>query len=464
MLKGITQNVTDALVRNLVFPVWLLKDHPAYPAYIREFEKTQFCSRAQLEELQVRRLRALLTHAYAACPLYRERMDKAGLTPERIRSTADIAALPVLTKRDLQEHGEEVCAGGYNERDRVRNQTGGSTGSPLQFWVDRDRLDSRFASTVRHNRWAGMRPGDWCAEIWGNRLDQLLTNTLWSKFTNALLYRIVELNTSSARSEDWQAFVARLRRYRPRFLVTYANSAAMFARWVREHGVEDVHFDSVITTAEVLASEDRTLIEETFGATVFNRYGCREVSVIASECEHHSGLHVNAEALLVEIVPDPLYPAPAGKVVITDLLNYSMPLIRYEIGDVSAWAEDQECACGRKLPLLGEIQGRTTDFIFLKDGRSVSGPALTLVVSDMKEVRQVQFVQDRLEHVTLRVVPGKAYDSNTEAELRRRLGLYLQGAAEMTIASVDTIASEASGKYRFVVSKLADRVQAKGAC
>jgi phenylacetate-CoA ligase len=153
-------------------------------------------------------------------------------------------------------------------------------------------------------------------------------------------------------------------------------------------------------------------------------------------------------------VPDPAYAPPAGKIVVTDLLNYSMPFIRYEIGDVGRWAETQECPCGRGLPLLADVQGRITDFLILSDGTHISGPSLTLVVSDMGDVAQVQFVQRGPRSVALRVVPGSNYGSQTRDELRRRIGLYLSGLADLSIEEVTSIASEASGKYRFVVNEM----------
>jgi phenylacetate-CoA ligase len=341
----------------------------------------------------------------------------------------------------------------FPESKHEQNQTGGSTGSPLQFYVDKDRFGSRLASTVRHNRWAGYQPGDWCAELWGARLDQVSKEGWWDWCRNAFLYRVVALNTSTIGTEDWNPFIAALRKKHVRFLVTYTQSAVLFARYLREKGIDDISFESLITTAEVLLPGQRELLEEVFRGRVFNRYGSREVSVIASECEEHRGMHVNAEALRVEIVPDPLLPAPNGSVVITDLLNFSMPLIRYEIGDVGRWAENQECPCGRGLPLLEDLQGRITDFLILPDGRKISGPSLTLVVSDMPDVRQVQFVQKSRDTVTLRVVRGNGYGPETAAEIQRRLSLYLQGVARMEIEEVESLPSMASGKYRFVVNE-----------
>ena len=439
-------DVMGGLIRNVIHPIWARRDHPYFASYLRAFEKTQYLSHAELQQIQVLRARDLFSHAYMNCPFYRRLMINARFDPAKLSSIEDVSVLPLLTKRHIQDFGPDLKAANMSEMDPIHNQTGGSTGSPLQFLVDRKRFDSRYASTIRHDRWAGVRVGDWKAVLWGARLDQLLTKSWWDHCRNTFLYRAIELNTSSIRKDDWRAFIAAIRKQQPRTLVAYAQSAALFAKYIQEHNISDIAFESVITTAEVLMPADRAVIEKTFHCRVFNRYGCREVSVIASECEQHTGMHINAEALLVEIVPDPAIPPPAGKIVITDLFNYSMPLIRYEIGDVGSFADIQACSCGRGLPLLAQVNGRTTDFLTLPDGRKISGPALTLVVADMADVRQVQFVQRASGHITLRVVPGRDYGAHTALELRKRLSLYLEQMASLDIEEVDGIASEVSGK------------------
>jgi phenylacetate-CoA ligase len=317
--------------------------------------------------------------------------------------------------------------------------------------VDRERFDSRKASTLRHNGWAGLRPGDWQISLWGSRLDQGRPVTWADHIRNLLLYRTVTLNTARIADADWLKFVDEIRRKKPRAMVAYTQAAVLFARYIQQHKIEDVQIDSIITTAEMLLPGQRELLEEVFGGKVFNRYGCREVSVVASECEFHRGMHVNAEALLVEIVTGEGTPGKAGRILVTDLLNYSMPLIRYEIGDVGEWADEQNCPCGRHLPLLADVQGRITDFLVLPDGRRISGPALTLIVSDLSAVRQVQFVQKSPGVIILRVVPGVKYGPATEQELRKRMSLYLGDSVTLQIGLAESIASEISGKYRFVV-------------
>lgn len=454
------RSLTERLCGGVVFAAWVAREHRGYHEYRKEFERSQFLSSDAIQSLQQERLGRLIRHAAAQCPFYRERFAAAGLDPQAEWSPEAWQRLPLLTKRDIQDHGAAMQARAFPESARVRNQTGGSTGSPLQFYVDRRRLASRMASTHRHNAWTGLQPGDWLAQLWGARLDQLPSGGVWNWMRRHLLYRTLDLNTSSIGEGDWESYIALLRRHRPRFLVSYARSAVELAEYLQGRKITDIGFQSIITTAEVLMPAQRMLIEQVLGGKVFNRYGCREVSVIASECGEHSGMHVNAEALLVEIVPAHGLPAPWGKVVVTDLLNDSMPLIRYEIGDVARWAENA-CACGRGLPMLAEVEGRTTDFLHLPDGRAVSGPALTLVIADLANVRQVQFVQRQQDEVILRVVPGRGYDAEARQELQRRLDLYLKGAARLTIEEVDVIPAEVSGKYRFVKSELGSAGESK---
>ena len=441
------------LVRNVIFPLWVARDHPGYHQFFREFQKNQFLSPTEIVQLQLSRLKRLLEHAIANCPYYRNRAAKAGFSTATLTTLQDLRRFPPLTKGEIQDSGVDMLATNIPPNQRVRNQTGGSTGSPLQFYVDKKRFASRAAATNRHNLWAGFRPGDWCAYLWGARLDQIIQPGLNDWVKNLLLYRRLELNTSQIEPRDWEQFVKELRRKRPRFMVAYAQSAVQLGRYVREHQIDDVAFEAIITTAEVLAPEQRSFLQETFGGKVFNRYGCRELSVIASECEYQK-MHVNADALLVEIVRDPSSNDESGGILITDLLNYSMPLIRYEIQDVGTWAREQNCACGRGLPILHEVRGRTTDFLVMNDGTQISGPALTLVVADMADVRQVQFVQRAADQVTLRVVPGNGYGEATRTELQKRLNPYLRNRALLTIEEVNGIPRTLSGKYRFVIREM----------
>ena len=397
------------LVRHVFFPLSLWRSgETAQLRFLKEFERTQYLPEAALRHLQWSRLQTLLEHAYLRCSFYRRRFELAGLFPADIRSLDDLRALPPLEKRDIQGLGSEMMARDWPAADLIRNQTGGSTGTPVTFYLDRTRKCSRAAATLRHNRWAGWEYGDRTAVIWGAPRDKPADG--WrSRLRGWLLREPLWLDAASLTERSMDEFHAALLRYRPRVIQAYARSAVLFARYLEVRGLTPHRPHAIITSAEVLEDDERNLLERVFGCGVFNRYGCREVSVIASECEAHAGLHTMAEGLYLEIeTPNgPARPGESGDILVTDLLNFAMPLIRYRIGDVGSWAAGL-CPCGRGLPRLERIAGRVTDFLVGDDGRLVSGAALTInIVANRPSLGQVQIRQHEKGAVVFRVKPGR---------------------------------------------------------
>jgi phenylacetate-CoA ligase len=207
----------------------------------------------------------------------------------------------------------------------------------------------------------------------------------------------------------------------------------------------------------VLHDFERSLVEDVFGCRVTNRYGCEEVSLIACECEEHRGLHVNMDTLHVECVRDGK-PAPAGEtgaVVVTDLTNRGMPFIRYLVGDTARMA-GEPCACGRSYPMIASLEGRVADYVRTPEGEYISGISLTENFAMVLDgVKQMQIVQDRIDHLRFRVVPCGEADLRGQiaALVRERFG----DSMHHDIEYVRSIQSETSGKYRFCISTLDQR-------
>jgi phenylacetate-CoA ligase len=445
--------VASGLIRHLLFPAHLaLTGRLRVLRCLREFERSQFWEPEKLRRLQLRRLLRLLQHAYDNCPFYRWRFDDAGVHPRDVRQLEDVEALPLLSRRDLQRHRSELIATNWPHGDLVPNQTGGSTGEPVSFFVSNERMDSRQAATLRHNRWAGLDVADKSAYLWGASGDR--PRRWHTLLRQQLIDRQLFLDASSLSEELLRAYHARLKDYRPKVIVAYARVALLFAQFARSACICPYRPRAIITSAEVLTGEERHVIEETFGCPVFNRYGCREVSVIASECDRHEGLHTMAEGLLVEIVrPDGrtvTEPGETGAIVITDLVNYAMPLIRYRIGDVGSW-QAGECACGRGLPRLRQVAGRATDFLVATDGRLVSGAFLTIAVAAQRtSLGQIQVIQDAPGRVRFRIRPGPGFRADDDlsylADATSRL---LGDAMRFEWELVERIDPEPSGKYVF---------------
>ncbi len=440
------------LVRHILYPMWVAKNRSRVLAYLEEFERTQYWSPDRIRELQWTQFQALITHAYATCAFYRTRFDSMGLKPEDLRSPDDIAKIPLTTKEDIQEYCAQMISRDYRQEELLKDMTGGSTGSPMTFYYDRRRLDSRNAAMIRHDRWSGWEIGDKVGILWGATRDRQFYAGLKDRLRNLLLQRHLLLDASSFDEALMARFAKSLAEYQPKIILAYAGMLAAFAEYVREAGVVGVRPQAIIASAEVLSPENRRTIEETFRCPVLNRYGCREFSVIASECTQRKGMHINAENLLVEVLPNGSYGNQGeGEIVITDLKNYAMPLIRYRIKDVGVFLPGT-CGCGRGLPLLAISGGRVTDFLTATNDRKVSGVVIaTYVITNIPGIKQVQFVQTERLKTTIRLVKGREWNGRSTEVLRRRASDYLGEEMQLDVVFEEVIPSETSGKYRFSI-------------
>lgn len=449
------------LARLSAYPLLAATGESKRLSYLVEFERSQFFDARSLRELQCRRLQSLLIHAYNTCPFYRERFDQLGLilsdvqhSPQLEELMDALQLLPLLTKSDIQEHRDGLRSSAIVQCEARPNQTGGSTGQPISFLVDRDREESRWAAMLRHDGWAGLHIGDRRAVVWGAPLD-LPSQKLRAKIRRRLLAPTLWLDTGNITKERMTEFDRELRHFRPKVIIAYANAIALLAEFYKSRQIRPFSPKSIITSAEVLTPEGRAVIEEVFGAPVFNRYGCREVSVIASECDRHDGLHVMAEGLYVEILRNgrPVGPGEIGDIVVTDLLNRAMPLIRYKIGDVGSWAEGT-CECGRSLPRLQSLDGRSTDFIVAADGRIVSGVFLaTYVLAQRPSLGRVQLQQSRAGEVLFRISPAKGFQQDADVTyLREATTRHLGEATTFQYEITTELSAEPSGKFRFCKS------------
>ena len=417
--------------------------------YYRDLKRSQWLSPGKLRELQETRLRRLLDHAYRHVPLYRERMDARGLRPSDIRGLDELAKLPLLTKDDVRENlFFDLFSDNHDYRKVQRIATSGSTGEPFVCFVDQSQLEMRWAATLRSMEWTGYRFGDRQARLWHQTIGMSWSQIVRERL-DALLSRRIFIPAFEMSEADVTRALLRIERHRPVLIDGYAECFNYVAGHLKDRKAE-IRPKGLISSAQVLPDESRAVIESAFHTKVFDKYGSREFSGIAYECEAHAGHHIVAENYIVEVLKDgrAALPGETGEVVITDLNNLCMPFLRYRIGDLAVAMDPMEpCPCGRGLPRLGRIEGRIQSMIVGAEGRVVPGSLFLHLFKDYDWIlRHFQVVQERPGEVRLKVVKGPRFEASAFEELLEELRHYLGRGCCLDVDFVDAIPMVRTGK------------------
>jgi phenylacetate-CoA ligase len=426
-------------------------------AYLTGLQKTQWSSPDELSAMQTAALRRLLAHATAHCPYYRDRWRPRGLDPESIQSPADLEKWPRTDRADVRQFRTQMRAD-IPGLKLIAKSTGGSTGEPVQFDLDNDSNDRRSAAALRGYGWAGIHPGDRQLHLWGVPIVKQSRARRWKESLYHALYRRKMLSTFGLSESRFDEYLTAYNSCRPDSIVAYTSSLYEFARMIHRRGLTPFRPKSIVVGAEKLHPFQRELIEAVFHAPVFETYGSREVMLIGAECDRHRGLHLTAEHLIAEVLDDDGRPVAAGvegDIHVTDLYNYGMPFVRYKTGDRAVGGLTQ-CPCGRGLPLLSGVAGRSMDTLTTPDGRRVSGALFPHLMKDFASVVRFQVVQDRLDHVQLRVVAGPGFSDVERDKIRELIGEELGPAVNFELLTVDDIPLTGAGKLRVVVNQCAD--------
>ena len=442
------------IVRRVIAPLWALEERSPYLKYLKVLERSQYLSEEKLRVRQWYRLRKILTHAYENCPFYTRLYSSSGICPAELRTWGDFHKIPILTKKQIRANLNDMVAKNIPPNRLLARRTSGSTGVSLFFYIDETAGQWRRACTIRNDRWTGWDTGERVGALWGNPPTK---KSFRSRLRNGLLERVRYLDTLNMSEDDIEAFARKLIACPVNLLFGHAHSLYLFALFVRSRGMTGIVPRGIISSSMVLLEKERSVIESVFHAKVFNRYGCEELSLIASECEHQTGLHINLDTLVVEVLKNgrPAKPGEIGQVVVTDLMNYGMPFIRYRVGDMAV-PSGKKCPCGRNFPLLERIEGRTADYLVTSDGMLVSGISLTENLATLiPGLEQMQIIQESPGFLRLRIVPGEGFDERSTRVIASLMQKRFGPAMRYEIEFVNEIAPEPSGKFRFVISKVA---------
>lgn len=439
--------------RNLFEPLYYGMQRSPRLSYWRQLERSQYYSYDYLREQQWAKLKDMLDFAFHHTEFYRKRFEAVGLHPDDVRCPEDIKVLPVLTKEEIRNNTPAILSSRYSVEDLMKFKTGGSTGKSLEIYISEECSEMRNACARRHDRWTGWLPGEPIGAVWGN---PVIPVDMKSRFKNWMLGPMIYLDTMNVSDETVSGFAVQWEQLRPTLLYGHAHSIYILAEMVRRLGIDTINPKGILSTSMMLMPHERRLIEEVFGIPVTDRYGCEEVSLIASECERHEGLHMNIEHLFIEFMREDggeAQPGELGTIVVTDLINKAMPFIRYKVEDIGMPSK-RTCSCGRGLPLMDMVVGRSADFLVRKDGSRVAGVSLIEnTLTKIPGIDQMQIIQESRDLIVLNVVAGKDYSPQTYERLISYFQQEFPGMqVEMTLQ--EYISPEASGKYRFSINKI----------
>lgn len=427
--------------------------------YLEEFNRNQWLSRDELLALQRAKLQRLMDYAYQFVPYYRRTFDEVGFKPWELQNDlSSLRKIPILTKSIIRENYKELLTTQPDRRRQMtKRSTSGSTGQPLVFMQDNDFRDSVTASIQHHMSWAGWKPGDLHAYIYGAPIKPTFREKVLIQMADWVWNRF-QLNAFVMNEKSMTAFAERLLSQRPKILWCYATSLYQFAQFIRKSPYQGITFDGMFTSAEMLFEPTRAIIEETFRSKVFNRYGTVELGGIACECEEHTGLHVSVENNYVEILCDGhnAEQGEIGNIIITNLNNLGMPFIRYSVGDAGSWYAGENCPCGRASPLLSSIEGRLVDTFKTRDGHIVwsgfAGAAFRCLAHP--SIKQFQVIQKSLDKMVVRLVQN----GEITQSLLTEISLAIRGTFGENVAVEfefnDEIPPLPSGKHQYSMSEL----------
>lgn len=421
-----------------------------------ELLKSQWHSSDQLQDLQRQRLARLVRHAYDKVPYYKQLMRERGVLPADVTAENLSTAFPALSKADINRSPDAFIADDAVRRSLVRINTSGTSGSPLSFYTTAGAVQENYAFFARFLQWAGVQHRQHSATFAGRIFipQAHVKPPFWRK---NLIMRNQLFSSYHLAPQFLPSYVRELGRLAPDYIDSYPSAVYTVAKFMLERGLSLPRKPKVIvTSSETLLDYQREVIEKAFGCAVRDQYGNAEAVAFISQCEK-SSYHVNPEYGLIEIVDEhdrPVPPGQEGELVCTGFLNQAMPLMRYRIGDSLALST-QRCECGRNFPVVKHILGRVDDLIVTPEGNAVG--RLDPIFKGLSSIRETQIIQETLNLLTVKIVPGAGFDQSMAdtllGELRKRVG----NTIAINVEILNEIPRTKAGKFKAVVSKLKSR-------
>ena len=422
-----------------------MKVHHLYDFY--SLQMNQWKTPQAIRRIQEKKLKRLINHAYQRVPYYKELFDSQKIDPRDIRNTDDLQSLPVTSKKILSDLKlNEKIAKGINLRRCKSTSTSGTIGIPLKIY------STRCDSTLMNLSWAraylnsGMKPWYKTMAFIGHQ--NVKEKKSWYEYLG--IWRRKEISAWN----DPEFWIKEIKKWKPHVMLGYVMTLKLLAEAVQKYQIKDVSPKIIFHSSALLDDFSRQFLKSVFRTKIIDVYGSDEGGCIAWECKDCSGYHICADMLIVEVLKNgaPASSGEAGEVVLTNLHSYAMPFIRYRQEDVAALSIKQP-VCGRNLPLLENIQGRTDDFIILKNGQKISPHPFYHCIDPVIGVRRWKIYQERIDKITVELETGKEFDNNNYQIVKNNLEKLVKGELEIEIIKVDSIPIDPSLKFRAVSSQ-----------
>lgn len=459
---GIVQKIYDKMpyfFQSTLFNIYCMNLHKKrfvdmFFTLTKELEASQWYSESDLILYQNYQVASLVKHAYETVPYYSDLMRKMKLAPEDITTVNDLPKLPVLTREDVIINASKLLSSSFKRKNLIHGHTSGTTGSPLNFYWDRNMWILNNVFDWRQKKWAGLNLGDPYCVLLGRPIVAIdrVKPPFWqlNRYENQLWMSSFHLSPKNV--EDYYNKIAS---YSPKLIEGYPSTLYVLSKLFNDE-CRSVQLVATLSSSETLFDYQKDMVRSVFKCENFDFYGLAERVIWATECEAHVGKHLNMEYGVTEIVDNDCNPLPKGKegfLVGTSLHNYGMPFIRYKTTDISS-ISSEECSCGRKMPLMGNVTTKMEDLILTPSGKYISSSVLTHPFKPLKNIAYSQIIQKKINLVVVKIVKRQGYNTQDTKNLLKEFSNRVGPDIEVQVEIVDNIPREKSGKFRWIISEL----------